>query len=61
MYRDYENPRELENQLKELKQMYLNAIANNSDENTIVELDEEIASLEERINYAWQDEYEDEF
>lgn len=61
MYRDYENPRELENQLKELKQMYLNAIANNSDENTIIELDEEIASLEERINYAWQDEYEDEF
>lgn len=55
MYRQYEDPYILENRLKELKQMYRDAVANNADENTIIDLALEVSSLEERVNFAWQD------
>lgn len=55
MHRNYEDPWELENQLKERKQEYREAKENNADEDTIIDLSIEIASLEERINFAWQD------
>ena len=58
MYRDYENPRVLEKRLEELKAEIDNP-----------ELDDEeryylycdIEDLRQRINFAWQDEYEDDF
>ena len=59
MYRQYENPRELEKQLKELRQEYDNAKSNNANEDTLISLAMDINELEERINFAWQDnEYE---
>ena len=59
MYRQYEDPYELEKQLKELRREYNNAKENNADENTLIELSQDIHELEERVNFAWQDdEYE---
>lgn len=61
MYRSYENPYELELQLRELKQQYCDAEANNADDDTLINLSMDINSLEERINFAWEDdEYENE-
>ena len=58
MYRSYENPYELELQLKELKQQYYDAKAN-GDDDSMIDLSIEISSLEERIKFAWEDdEYE---
>lgn len=60
MYRSYENPYELGLQLKELKQQYYDAKAN-ADEDSMIDLSMDINSLEERINFAWEDdEYENE-
>lgn len=60
MYRSYENPYELEMQLKELKQQYYDVKAN-ADEDSMIDLSIEISSLEERIKFAWEDdEYENE-
>lgn len=59
MHRQYEDPYELEKQLKELRREYSNAKENNADENTLIELSQDIHELEERVNFAWQDdEYE---
>ena len=55
MYRQYENPYSLEEELQELKAEYQKAIENNADEDTIMYLAENIAELKERINFAWQD------
>ena len=61
MYRQYENPFELETQLAELKEQYCKAVEENADENLLINLAIDIAELEERINFAWQDdEYESE-
>lgn len=60
MYRQYENPYKLEEQLKELKEEYHKAIEEDEDEETLINLECFIAELEERINFAWQDdEYDD--
>lgn len=59
MYRQYEDPYKLEKQLKELRREYNNAKENNADEDILVELSQDIYELEERVNFAWQDdEYE---
>lgn len=59
MYRQYEDPYKLEKQLKELRLEYNNAKENNADEDILVELSQDVHELEERINFAWQDdEYE---
>lgn len=59
MYRQYEDPYKLEKQLKELRREYDNAKENNTDEDTLAELSQDIHELEERVNFAWQDdEYE---
>lgn len=55
MYRQYEDPYELEKQLKELRREYSNTKENNADENTLIELSQDIHELEERVNFAWQD------
>ena len=57
MYRQYENPYRLEGWLAELKERRANA----TDEDEIISLDEDIAELKERINFAWQDDEYDEF
>lgn len=62
MYRQYENPYKLENQLEELKEEYQKAIDENADEETIMSLTQDIAELRDRINFAWQDdEYDTEY
>lgn len=60
MYRRYEDPYKLEQQLKELKEEYRKALEENADEETIINFACDIAELEERINFAWQDEEYDE-
>lgn len=60
MFRQYENPHALEKQLKELKNEYSRALENNAGEETLISLKINIEELEERINFAWQDEYENE-
>lgn len=58
MYRQYENPYKLEKELEELKERR----ANTADEDEIMELDESIAELKDRINFAWQDdEYDSDY
>lgn len=59
MYRQYENPYKLENQLEELKAEYQKAINENADDETIMYLAESIAELKDRVNFAWQDDEED--
>ena len=54
MYRQYEDPYKLEQRLAELKEQ---RIRNPEDEDLALEIHE----LEERVNFAWQDdEYESE-
>ena len=61
MYRQYENPWELEEQLAEKKAMYRRAIEEGVDENVLMDIALEIHELKERANIAWQDnEYEEE-
>lgn len=55
MYRQYENPYKLEEKLKQRKAEYQMALAENADENTLISIAEDIAELEERVNFAWQD------
>lgn len=57
MYRQYEDPRTLENRLQEVKNQYETA----RQQGQLTPYDEEdycmyIADLKERINFAWQDE-----
>lgn len=55
IYRQYEDPRALEQRLEELKERR----AKCTDEYELEGLDQDIAELRERINFAWQDdEYE---
>lgn len=59
MYRQYENPWKLEDQLAESKALYRRAKEEGADEDTLMDLALEVHELEERVNFAWQDqEYE---
>ena len=55
MYRQYEDPYKLESQLKEAKNEYTIAIASHADEDILTSLSMKIAELEDRVNFAWQD------
>ena len=55
MYRQYEDPHKLERQLKELKEELHKAYVLGNDVEDLIDLHIEIAELEERINFAWQD------
>lgn len=55
MYRQHENPNTLEKQLERLKEEYRIAVENNADEDTLINLHMEIEEMEERTNFAWQD------
>lgn len=56
IYRQYENPRELEKELAELKAQ----IPLVTDEEEMNSLHEAIMEMEDRVNFAWQDEEYDE-
>ena len=55
MYRQYENPQALENDLKALKNDYEDAQKNGADFDTLFSLHEKILDMTARVNYAWQD------
>ena len=55
MYREHENPYCLEDMLKERRRAYDRAVADGASDEIIIELAEDIADLEERVNFAWQD------
>jgi hypothetical protein len=55
MYRNYENPYELNKYLCELEAEYQTAIENGEDAEDLIGLCEDIETLKERINFAWQD------
>lgn len=59
MYRQYEDPYELERQLEDLKREYNKELNNDTDENVLMSLAETIANFKERINFAWQDDEEE--
>ena len=55
MYRQYE----IEKKLEELKEEYCTAIEKHMDENTLINIQCDIAELEDKINFAWQDDEEE--
>ena len=60
MYRQYEDPYELERQLESLEISMQYAIQI-GDEAEQISIAEEIAELNERINFAWQDDEYDSY
>ena len=57
MYRQYENPRELEKQLQELEVMITSISPTTPNyEEVMQDLHDKKEDLEQRINFAWQDE-----
>ena len=60
MYRQYENPYKLEERLKKLKEELHKSYALGADIDELQDLHLEIHELEERINFAWQDDEYDE-
>jgi len=55
MYRAYENPFTLEDLLAEKRSEYAAALEEGADEDRLMDLQMDIAELEERVNFAWQD------
>ena len=55
MYRQYENPYELNKYLCELEAEYDIESGVDADEEDFIDLYCEIADIKERINFAWQD------
>lgn len=52
MYRRYEDPHKLEDMLAEAEQR----LSENPDDDYLAE---EVAELRDRVNFAWQDEYQE--
>lgn len=55
MYRQYEKPNTLKEALANLKREYKSALENNTDDETLISLHDDIEDLEERLNFAYQD------
>ena len=55
MYRQYENPYDLEKQLEAVQFEYDMMVAEGADIETLISVQEEIYDLKNRINFAWQD------
>lgn len=55
MYRRYEDPTELEEELKELEAEYKKIPLTPENENRLISLSESIAELKDRIRFAWDD------
>jgi hypothetical protein len=61
MYRQYEDARELEKKLQEAKEILEEAQkAGEMDDEELYYLFMDVCELEERVNFAWQDEEYDE-
>ena len=60
IYRQYEDPWELEKKLKAKKEELKNAQDLGADFEELEDLHLEINELEERVNFAWQDQEYDE-
>ena len=62
MYRRYENPFTLQDQLAALKQEYCDRLEAGDSIDDLIDLQCDIAELEERVNFAWQDaEYDSDY
>lgn len=55
MYRQWEKPNTLKEELTNLKREYQIALENNADDETLISLHDDIEDLEERLNFAYQD------
>ena len=55
MYRQYENPYKLNKYLCELEAEFDTRFENGESLEDLIDLAEDIATLKERINFAWQD------
>lgn len=55
MYRQYENPYDLEKALEKAREEYRKAAEANVDLETLFNLHEDVEYLEERVNFAWAD------
>ena len=61
MYRQYEDPWKLEDRLKEAKErLELAKLEDPDNDDRIIDLALEVHELEERVNFAWQDQEYDE-
>ena len=61
MYRQYENPITVQAMLDKARREYEEAKATDPDNiDRLIDLSNEVAALEERVNFAWQDEEYDE-
>lgn len=62
MYRSYEDPHKLEDMLREKREEYAARMEAGADVEDLIELAIEINDLEQRVNFAWQDdEYDAEY
>lgn len=62
MYRQYEDPYKLEKQLREAREEYSRRMEAGEDIEDLMDLAIEINDLEQRVNFAWQDdEYDAEY
>lgn len=62
MYRQYEDPYKLEQQLKEKREEYSRRMEAGEDIENLIDLAIDINDLEQRVNFAWQDdEYDSEY
>lgn len=62
MYRSYEDPFKLEDQLKEKREEYSRRMEAGEDVEVLMDLAIEINDLGQRVNFAWQDdEYDAEY
>lgn len=59
MYRQYENPEALESQLEDAKKRLAEAVLREADESELSDLWDTVEDLRERVNFAWQDAYEE--
>lgn len=55
MYRSYRNPHTLEDALAQKRSEYQTALEEGADEDILIGLSEDIAELEQEVNFAWQD------
>lgn len=55
MYRTYENPFELQDMLEEKKTEFRTRLESGEDIEDLIDLAIDIEDLEQRINFAWQD------
>lgn len=55
MYRQYEKPNRLKEALANLKREYQIALENNADDETLINLHDDIEDLKQRLNFAYQD------